>query len=440
MFDKLKEILQRLFGKKTVLTNDEIAAHNKYTSNYEDISDINFTSIFANKLASLTVTESNVNVVGSGDSERRATLLDNLINSVWTKANKITAQTFGTGGVVLLPYSVSGKIYTDVVPQNRFFINKMQGEDILEATILADVIVRDNQTYCRYTDYSLQNNVYIVRNRAVRNGNPCPLDILTEWENIMEEIRIANVDKILIAYLKCPTDNRRTESEYGVPVTFGCEKIIEDIKECLKQIQTEFREKRVRVFADESMFDKNDKLNNSIFKKFIVGGKIEAGPFLEIFDPSIRDSAYYNRLSNLFELLEKSVGTAKGILTEPATQGATATEIKRSIYDTFALVENMRKNWEAAIFDLVYAYDVFADFYSLAPQSEYTIRFDWSYAMIESSQETYQQLADGVAAGVVKKAELRQYIKPNESLEEAQIAIDDIRSKEPNLRDLIGAE
>ena len=440
MFDRLKEILQRLFGKKTVLTDDEIAAHKKYTSDYEDISDINFTSIFANKLASLAVTESNVNVVRSGASERRAAILDDLINDVWTKSNKITAQALGTGGAVLLPYSVSGKIYTDIVPQSRFYINKMRGEDILEATILADVTVRDNQTYCRYTDYSLNCNTYTIRNRATRNGNPCPINLLAEWENITEEIQIANVERILLAYLKCPTDNRQTESAYGVPVTFGCEKIIEDIKDCLKQIQTEYREKRVRVFADEGMFDKNDKLTDSIFKKFMVGGKLEAGPFLEIFDPSIRDSAYYNRLSNLFEFLEKSVGTAKGILTEPATQGATATEIKRSIYDTFALVENMRKNWEAAITNLVYAYDVLADFYNLSPPGKYNIRFDWSYAMIESSQETYQQMADGVASGVIKKAELRQYIKPNESLEEAQEAVASIRQEEPRLQDLIGAE
>ena len=151
---------------------------------------------------------------------------------------------------------------------------------------------------------------------------------------------------------------------------------------------------------------------------------------MEVFDPAIRESSYYTRLTHLFELLEKAVGVSRGILTEQVTQGATATEIKRASYDTFALVENMRKNWEKAAQELAYAYNVLAEFYGITPLGDFTIRWDWSYALIESSTESWQELVTGVQMGIIRKEELRQFIRPNESIAEAKKAIREINKED----------
>ena len=223
-----------------------------------------------------------------------------------------------------------------------------------------------------------------------------------------------------VAHLKCPVDNRRAHDFYGVPITYGCGKIIADIRECMEQIRDEFAQKQVRVFADEALFGNSEAIEGTLFKRFMVGGSLENGPFLEVFDPAIRESSYYTRLTHLFELLEKAVGVSRGILTEQVTQGATATEIKRAAYDTFALVENMRKNWERAAQELAYAYNVLAEFYGITPPGDFTIRWDWSYALIESSTESWQELVTGVQLGIIRKEELRQFIRPNESIAEAK--------------------
>ena len=57
-------------------------------------------------------------------------------------------------------------------------------------------------------------------------------------------------------------------------------------------------------------------------------------------------------------LLEKAVGTSRGILTAPETGAATATEIRAANHDTFALVSAIRRMWEAALGDMAYAADV----------------------------------------------------------------------------------
>ena len=48
-----------------------------------------------------------------------------------------------------------------------------------------------------------------------------------------------------------------------------------------------------------------------------------------VYAPDIRHEALYARLDRLFALMEKAVGTSRGILTAPETGAATATEIRR---------------------------------------------------------------------------------------------------------------
>lgn len=425
MWEKIKSILWRLFGKKTVLSDLEIAAQGKFGRDYQQADDLNFTAIFANKLACLAVSESTVSVDGKNP---RAQFIGARLQSVWDSARKITARALGTGGVVLAPYAAGGRIYTDVIPQDRFFINSMQGGEITSASILADAVLQDGKRFTRYTDYTLEGRVYIIRTRAECEGRRVPLSAVPQWAGIAEEVRIANVDRMLFTHLKCPADNRREDGLYGVPVTYGCGRIIRDIQACMEQIREEFAQKRVRVFADEAMFGPGDEIEGSLFKRFMAGGSLESGPFFEVFDPAIRESAYYSHLLHLFSLLEKAVGVSKGILTEQETQGATATEIKRAAYDTYAMVESIRKNWEKAARELAYAYSVLAEFYGLTPPGEFTVRWDWSYALIESGTESWQQMVAGMELGVIKKEELRQFIRPNESIEDARRAIRDIEA------------
>lgn len=438
MLENIRNLIKRIYNKITNKTDEEESKHRADTLAYEDASKPNITAIVANKLATLTVTESALNItLEDGGATKRTEQLHNIAQAMWDNAQEITARAFGTGGVLLLPYAVNGKIYTDIVPRDRFYITSSQGTDIKEATILSDVIIRQGVIYYRLTDFSLDNGSYVIRNRALRSNSPAPLGILPEWAGIEEEIRIANVDKMLFAYLRSPFNRGRTDNLYGIPITHGSGDIIRQIEECFEQVENEFKQKKVRIFADSSMFNKDDKLSD-LYKKLEVSAAEGAKQFFEAFDPAFRETAYYTRLNALFELLEKSIGTSRGILTEPVTTGATATEIKRSTYDTFALITAMRRQWEKAAADLINAYDVLCNYYGLSPISDYKINFDWSYALIENSSEEWQQLKDGQSMGVIKKAEVRQWLTPTETLEEAQAIVDEITEKEPGLNTLMG--
>ena len=435
--------VKRIFGVDPITSYDQQARTETSSVEYLNAAKVNLTAIFANKLSTLTLAESDAEVIGEN---QRAVLLSEAIQSVWLKARKWAGLTFGTGGVLLVPYTASGKIYTDIVPQDRMIINRINGDELRAVTILADTTRQKDKLYYRWTNYDLDDSGMLTITNRVTNdsGASYSLTDLAEWAAIPEEMQVSGCEHLPLAYLKCPVDNRRGESLYGVPVTFGCDSLIGEITECLNEIRKEYNLKSPIIFMDQLAFkNQNGKWSRPLTGLVMTtnpGALQDAGKFSEVYDPAIRDSAYYNRLIHLYELLEKQVGTSRGILTEPQSRGATATEIKAGLYDTYAIISDMRKVIEHGFDRLLYAMNVLANMYNLAPMGDYELSFDWSYSMIESSQESFTQLVTAAQAGAIEPAELRQFVMPDETLEEAQERCDEIAAKKKDSSRLLMEE
>ena len=436
MFQKFIMWIFRLFNIHSQTTQKEVEDNQKYAVEYERIDEINFNSIFSNKLANYVINDSNVNITGEN---ARVELLDKTTQSMWKKAKKIASMGFGYGGVILVPYVKSGKIYYNIVSQSRVTIDEVEGENITGATIIADKRtvnrgIGNSKTYYRLTNYRVRNgNIEITQKFTDENGHEVAVPDF--WKNIELKKVITGVDRALFGYIKSPINNRKTDDKYGVPITYGCDSTIAEIKETMKQLYREYKLKEAFVGADSTMFNGKDSLPlNGLFKK------VDAGDdnFFEVFDPAFRP--FTERLQELFKRLEHEIGTSAGILSEVNTANATATEIKRSMYDTFTIVDDMRSNIEKGIEDFLYSANVLANAYNLTPQGDYEVSFDWDYSLLEDSQETFTQLITAQAKGIVSEVEIRQWLKPDETLEDSQKAIDEIRASEPTVEDLIGNE
>ena len=435
MFKNLIMWVLNIFGIKTQTTQKEVNDNQKYANEYEEIDDINFNSIFSNKLANYVINDSNVNITGDN---ARTELLNNTTQSMWKRFKKIVSMGFGYGGVIIVPYVKSGKIYYNYVPQSRVTIDMTEGDIITGATVLAERKVITGtigeKVYLRWTNYKVENgNITIIQQFTDENGKQIPTPEF--WKNIPTPMTITGVDRVLFGYIKSPVNNRKGNDKYGVPITYGCESTILEIKETMKQLFREYKLKEAFVGADSTMFDGKDALpTTGLFKK------VDAGQdgFWEVFDPAFRP--YTDRLEELYRRLEHEIGTSAGILSQVNTQNATATEIRRSMYDTFTIVDDMRANIERAMQDFLYSANVLANVYNLSPQGEYELGFDWDYSLLEDSQETFNQLTTGLTKGIISEVEMRQFLKPDESLEDAQKAIEEIKINEPSVEQLIGSQ
>ena len=433
-------IVQTLFKRPSQTTSKEMQDDTKYAFLYEQIENINFTSIFANKLANYTISDSNMNITGEN---ARVDLLNKTAQSMWKKAKKITSMSFGYGGVFIVPYIKGNKVFYNIVPQSRVTIDSTEGELITGVTILAErkeitTGLGNTKTYIRWTNYRIENENCIIEQKfSDETGEKIPTPSF--WQNIMVKQTISNVDRVLLGYIKSPVNNRKSDDTRGVPITYGCEATILEIKETLKQIIREYELKEVFLGVDITMLktDKNGKLNklpeNGLYKFFNFD---ENDNKFNVYDPQFRD--YTTRLQELYKRLEHEIGTSYGILSEVNTANATATEIKHAMYDTFTLCDDMRTNVEKGMDDFFYACNVLANAYNLSLQGEYTLDFDWSYSLLEDTQTEWNQLTWGKNNGIVKEVEIRQWLYPDETLEESQKAIDEIKEQNPSVQDLLG--
>ena len=440
-------ILQKIFRVKTETKQKDVEDNEKYAFAYERIDNINFTSIFANKLANYTISDSSLNIEGNNP---RADLLNMTGQSMWKKAKKITSMGYGYGGVFLVPYVKGKKLFYNLVPQSRGTIDSTEGDLITGATILAERKeisqgIGQTKTYIRWTNYRLDKNADGTYNTTIEQkftdetGAEIPAPDF--WKNIMLKQTISGVDRVLLGYIKSPVNNRKTNDKYGVPITYGCEATILEIKETMKQLLNEYRLKRNFVGIDYTMFqtDKNNKINklpeDGLYKLFNFD---EGDSKFNIYDPEFRD--YTIRLQELFKRLEHEIGTSYGILSEVDSQQATATEIKRSMYDTFTICDDMRTNIEKGLDDFFYACNVLANAYNLSPIGEYEVSYEWSYSLLEDTQTEWNQMTWANNKGIISDVEVRQWLKPDETLEESQKAIDEIKEKNPSLDDILGTK
>ena len=429
----IKYVLTNVFKIKTQTTNKEIDENSRYAKIYESIDNLNLTSVFANKLANYTIADSNMNIEGDN---ARADLLNKVGTSMWKKAKKIVSMSLGYGGVIIVPYVKGGKIYYNLVPQSRLTIDETDGDLITGATVLAErkVITGtiSETVYLRWTNYKIENNNMVITQQFTdEKGNKIPAPDF--WKDIQEVRTITNVDRVLFGYIKSPINNRRSNDARGVPITYGCEATILEIKTTLKQLIREYELKETFVGADITLFNGKNKLPaDGLFKKIDFGTEER----FEVFDPQFRD--YTIRLQELYKRLEHEIGTSYGILSEVDTTNATATEVKRSMFDTFTLCDDIRSNVERGMEDFFYSCNVLANAFNLSPQGEYELSFDWAYSLVEDTQAEWSQLTYAQNKGIVSKVELRQWLRPDETLEESEQAIKEIEESEPSVDDLLG--
>ena len=439
-----KTWVAKLFGKTIEEGNRQIERDSMDALEYMDISTENITAMVANALAVLTFGDASMTI--TPDSPLTDILRD-VLGKELIKAKRNISCGLGVGMIVSIPYCVDNglgrKIYVDTITKDRVFITGQQGDDITQLLALADIKEIGNTTYTRWTEYSVEDGAYVIRNKAMKEATDIPLTDVDAWANIEPEVRITGVERLPIGIFKCPAGGRRPDTPTGVPITFGCKPTMDKIANTLNDIEVEFKRKKTKVFADRSLlkptYDANGNLiksdfDDDLFVKFGASDNFTT----EIFSPDFRESAYFTKLTSHMEMLEKEIGVSKGILTALETSGATATEIRRATYSTFCLVDDIRREYEKYIKDLAYGVEVLASAFGMARNSEYDVSIDWSYAMLEDSQESWAQLKDGQSMGAVSVAEVRQYLKPGETLEESIEAVNAIREDNPPVSDLLG--
>lgn len=445
MLEKLRNIIFRILG---VRANPQPDAPDAYVRNYEDVTGENITATIANKLGMLTFADSFMET--DARDGQRGELIRDALKKLWDAGPEIVAQAFGKGGKVLVPSVHDGHIDIQPVSQNRMIVKRMDGQRIMEASLLLDTCVIETEGYWLIAHYSVDaSGTQAIRYRAcTQGGAEVPLGTVPKWRSIQPDINITGTDRVLLGFLRCPRDNRRDRQIHGVPITYGAEQDIAELVEHIAIYRREFKLSRMMLGLDASLWRDwgrgkldADGVTIADIKRTVQDGE---SPFIPVesmvidgktpwqqYAPNIRIEAMEARYNSLLRRVEKACGLSQGILTDrQQVNYANRDEVRAAQYDTFSTVKAMRQAWESAIQDVAYAIDVLAEFYGLTPagaRGQYEITYDWDTSMIESSTEAFAQMSELQSRGMVSKAELRQWVRGG-TLEEAQEAIDEINA------------
>lgn len=432
MFQSIIEWLLKAFGVKPQKTQAEQEMEAKQLIAYENIAELNLTAMVASKISNIVCGDSTIEVTGTSP---RVEYMQRTMKRVVDRMSIIADRALGTGGVILKPYTVGTEQYVDLLPQTRFFVVEKRGEVPIKVQFHADEkydtelvssphagLQQKDVLYVRLEYHTLaENGTYTIENKAMKDGAIVPLASVSEWAEIPELITITGVNRMLFSFIKCPIDSRSSIDDFrGVPLTYGQDKLIRMILDVFNEIPDEYRNKKAFVGVDDLLFNGSGGLpSQGIYRLFRTSGKDKSSLF-DLFSPEIRHTAYFDGIDKLMGLLEKAIGVNKGVLTDMETADATATAIKRSTFDTFNLVAEIRKNIAIGMEQLAYAFDVQANAGNFAPRGDFDLSFDWSYSLLEDSQETFDQIRQTVSDGGLGIEYQTGYvlsISPEEALE-----------------------
>ncbi|OON96001.1 MAG: hypothetical protein ATN36_06560 [Epulopiscium sp. Nele67-Bin005] len=428
MIRKFVDWIKRKFGfVVTQSAEKQIIDNDKFNANYSDVSDINITVMIASKLAKLATADAELNILDTQKHEQ----INEALQSFWYDLSNTTSMVLSTGGVALVPRVNDGVFAIDLVAHNRLIINSVQNHKIKEVAVLAETkeIGQYDKLYKWINQKVDENNVLTISSSTVNERGVT----VEEKEEIF--IQISNCDEVLLAYFKCPSDNRRENNNIGVPITFGAEKLINDYKANLEQLKEEYDSKKGLIFMDSRMFSLDENGNAIVTERMARAINGYDDFIYQEYSPLIRYEAYEQRSEFLARQIEKQIGLSCGILSKSEHIQATATEIKRANVETESYVKDIQKEIVRTVDTLVKSFNVLANCAGFTEElTEYNTKFTNAF----SDDETYwAKYVQANSLGIVSDAELRQLLLKNETLAEAQIEIGKINENSNFLSGMI---
>lgn len=377
-----------------------------------DIVPIGLPSAICREIARPVLVELDVNITGSARAD--------FINDCFQRAKegfiRPLEMGLGLGGFAFKPYLYGDRLLVDATSAAAFQPTKFDAAGVCIGGIFRERAKSGGRYYVRLEYHNLTNTTYTIQNRAYRSdengivGEEVSLASVPEWADIQPGIQIENLTGPLFAYFKTPFANTAdTDSPVGVSVYGGS--AVDLIKQADMQwdaIRWEYSSGERKIFTDDTSanIERYSKERLFAFGPFQTNSK----EFFKEFSPEFRDEPLYRGLQNILKQIEFNVGLSYGTISDPQSVEKTATEIRSSKQRMYVTVDSIQKALQHTFDGLIYAMDVYASLYNLAPSGGYEVVYDWGDSILDDEDAKDKEFSRDIqllSAGVVNDWEIR---------------------------------
>lgn len=401
-------------------------------SDYFLVDDMSVTNMVAERVSTLALADCEIKVDGESKVAQKLNKIMHKFNE--TKLSQVSELCLGCGDVLVRPTTDGDEIGFDIIPNDNFRVVSSVSGNLKAVIIKCDEHkLRDGTTFERWELQQLlkdnDGTQYLeISQHAFKNGNPYPI-YATAWKDMEVPTRIANCNQLLVARFKNVKTNRiNINSDVGVPVTFGAEKIVSRVAKSYNDLNAEFDKSQKWIFADRTLFRPIEKtVNGHVYKKKVLpknsniimtngGGNVGGAPTLQEFNPTIRINEYEQGLERNLRMLEMACGFSEGLLSKSTITYTNTDEVRKSTQQTYAYITKYRQMLQNGLSILLGSLCLIYEINENADTSDVVLDCDWSDAYVESMTDRFNQLVQGETVGAVAKAELRSWLM-NEPLE-----------------------
>jgi A118 family predicted phage portal protein len=375
----------------------------------KDVKALGLPASISSEIARMATIEMSVVVSGSP----RADFLNTQMERIVSKLRQYIEFGNAKGGLVFKPFARDGIIAVDCIQADMLYPVSFDASGNMTAVIFADVRKQGTHYYTRLESHQFAGNACTIKNMAYKSstenalGNQCSLSEVADWSQLQPEATITGITAPLYGYYRYPSANNvDTTSPLGVSCfsraqdANGGVELIKQADEIYSSLVWEFESGKRALYIDELAFeqgtDNKPKLpDRRLYRTLKMSGQIgKTDDMFKEWSPAFREASIKSGLDAVLKKIEFACGLAYGVISDAQAVALTATEIKSSQQRTYATVTDTQKAVETALDQLLYAMDVYATLYNLAPRGTYTATYEFDDSVI--TDKGAQFIEDGV--------------------------------------------
>ncbi len=370
-------------------------------------------------VATLATSELYLSVKGG----QRARFLQKVLEKFQPRLTQGVALALALGCCILRPRAEAGELVLELIPGDRFYPTRLQGNGQPGAGFFLDHRVWEGRELIRLEGFDFQNGTLYQTNRAMEFSDGCwkeiPLDSLEEWSELDRDVTIEGVAGPLFGFLQLPF---QVESDSFLPKSLysGAESTLEELDRLWGELLYELHSgKRKRIIERQALPAEGTKpffgspnyhdLASDVY--LVLDPEEQVKPF-DDYSPAIRTEAYLNSLGALLRLLENQCHLSPGTLKmeESTSNLATATEVisrEKTTYHTCGAIQQL--GILPAIHQLFQAMNGLCDLYNMCPPGPAELTVTFGDSVFEDTGTEFARRMEMVRAGILPGEALKSW-------------------------------